>query len=66
MVENIKWMISGVFVGMGVAAVIVATNKKLQNKIADCVEKSKEKFDEIKSTVKKETEKNKKESKIEE
>ena len=48
MIENIKWFICGSIIGMGVAALIVSTNKNIQKKISNCVDDAIKKTKEIK------------------
>lgn len=51
MCEKIMWGVYGLLIGMGVSAVIVATNKKVQNAISDGAEKATDKFNEVKDAT---------------
>lgn len=48
MIENIKWCLWGLVIGMGVSAVVVATNKKIQNKISDSIDMTSQKISDLK------------------
>ena len=51
MIENVKWFLCGTIVGMGTAAIIVATNKKVQKKINDTINKATDKAKNIKEKI---------------
>lgn len=52
MCEKAKWCIFGALAGMAVAAVVVATNKKVQQKISEGADAVTKKYEEIKTGAK--------------
>lgn len=51
MYEKCKWGLTGLLIGIGVSAIVVATNKKVQKTISDGTEKVVDKFNDMKDVA---------------
>lgn len=51
MCEKIRWGIAGMVIGLGVSAVVVATNKKVQKTISSGTDKVVDTFNDVKDVA---------------